>query len=71
VDRAATLRTWNEYRRHSFAQFRRQALRGLYVDDSYGLADRPASDYATLMDNAFTGWSAEDEARVAAWLERG
>lgn len=71
VDRAAALRTWNEYRRHSFAQFQRQAKRGLYVDDSYGLAGRPASDYAALMDNAFTGWSAEDEARVAAWLDRG
>lgn len=71
VDRAAALRTWNEYRRHSFAQFQRQAKRGLYVDDSYGLAGRPASDYDALMDNAFTGWSAEDETRVAAWLEHG
>ena len=68
VDRAATLRIWEEYRRHNFAQFERQAKRGLYRDDSYSLAGKPSSEYEALMDNAFTGWDEEDEARVQAWL---
>ena len=69
VDRAATLKIWEEYRRHNFAQFRRQAKNGLYFDDSYGLTDNPSSDYRELMNNTFTGWTDEDEARVSAWLK--
>jgi len=68
VDRAATFRIWEEYRRHNFAQFQRQAKRGLYLDDSYSLAGAPSSEYEALMDNTFTGWDEEDEARVQAWL---
>ena len=71
VDRAATLKTWEEYRRHNFAQFQRQARRGLYLDNSYSLAKNPSSNYRDIMNNAFTGWTPEDEARVAAWLQRG
>ena len=71
VDRAATYRDWEDYRRHNFSQFQRQAKRGLYVDNSYSLAANPSSDYDAIMDNAFTGWSDEDEARVQAWLEGG
>ena len=70
VDRPAALAAWVDYRRHGFAQFQRQAKRGLYVDDSYALRGRPSSDYATLLDNVFTGWEPEDEARVTAWLEQ-
>lgn len=68
VDRKETHRIWSDYRRHTFAQFQRQAKRGLYHDESYGLRDSPSSDYAALVANAFTGWGAEDEARVCAWL---
>jgi len=71
VDRAATLKTWEEYRRHNWAQFQRQAKRGLYYDTSYSLAANPSSDYGAIMDNVFTGWNEEDEARVQAWLEEG
>ena len=71
VDRAATVQTWEEYRRHNWAQFQRQAKRGLYYDTSYSLAANPSSDYAALMDNAFTGWDEADEARVRAWVEEG
>ncbi len=71
VDREATLRTWEEWRRHGFAQFQRQARRGLYHDRSYALREKPSSDYRDLMNNAFTGWTEEDEARVAAWLGDG
>jgi arylsulfatase K len=70
VDRPATLRIWEEYRKHNFAQFQRQARRGLYWDDSYSLAENPTSDYHAIMDNAFTGWTAADEERVAAWLQQ-
>ena len=68
IDRKQTVATWNEYRRHAFGQFQRQAKRGLYWDNSYGLRGNPSSDYETLMENTFTGWTAEDEARVSAWL---
>jgi hypothetical protein len=68
VDRAATFRTWEEYRRHNWAQFQRQAKRGLYHDSSYSLAGNPSSEYADLMDNTFTGWDEADEARAQAWL---
>ena len=69
VDREATLNTWEEYRRHSFGQFQRQAKRGLYWDDSYGLQGNPSSDYSALMNNTFTGWDESDEARVNEWLD--
>ena len=68
VDREATLQTWEEYRRHTFAQFQRQAKLGLYWDDSYALRGNPSSEYEALMSNAFTGWDEEDEARVNQWL---
>jgi len=71
VDREETLRLWEDYRRHNFAQFQRQAKRGLYWDSSYSLRGNPSSDYATLMNNTFTGWSDEDESRANAWLEGG
>jgi len=70
VDRIETLRIWEEYRRHTFAQFQRQAKRGLYWDSSYSLRGNPSSDYKKLMDNTFTGWDEEDEARVNRWLRR-
>lgn len=70
VDRKATLKTWEDWRRFSFAQFQRQAKRGLYHDNSYSLAATPSSDYNEIMNNAFTGWSPEDEARVAEWLAK-
>lgn len=68
VDRKATVNIWEDYRRHNFAQFQRQANQGLYHDASYGLAGNPTSDYHRLMDNTFTGWDEKDEARVNAWL---
>ncbi len=71
VDRKETWRVWEDYRRHTFAQFQRQAKRGLYYDDSYGLRGRPSSDYRALMNNTFTGWDDEDEARVNRWLQQG
>jgi len=70
VDREATLRTWEEYRKHNFAQFQRQAKRGLYWDSSYSLRGSPSSDYDTIMDNALTGWTGEDEARATEWANR-
>ena len=71
VDRSLTLEIWTDYRRHTFAQFQRQAKRSLYWDSSYGLRGNPSSDYRTLMDNTFTGWNDADEARVKRWLEEG
>lgn len=71
VDRAATYRIWEAYRKHNFAQFQRQAQRGLYYDTSYSLKEQPSSEYQAIMNNAFTGWNEADEARVRAWLEEG
>ncbi len=68
IDRKETLRIWEDYRRHTFAQFQRQAKRGLYLDQGYSLRKSPSSDYREIMNNAFTGWSDEDETRVAQWL---
>lgn len=68
IDREATLQIWEAYRRHAFAQFQRQAKRGLYWDASYSLRGNPSSDYPTIMNNVFTGWDHEDEARVNRWL---
>ncbi len=67
VDRAETLRNWEEYRRHNFLQFHRQAQRGLYWDNSYSLRGNPSSDYRKILANAFTGWTDEDQARVLQW----
>jgi arylsulfatase K len=69
VDRKQTLHLWEEYRKHHFAQFQRQAKRGLYWDRSYGLRGHPSSEYKDLMNNTFTGWNEEDEARVNRWLK--
>ncbi len=68
VDRAAVFKIWEEYRKHTFAQFRRQAKNGLYLDNSYALRDNPSSDYMEIMNNALTGWNEEDEKRLDAWL---
>jgi len=56
------------YNKEAFRQWRRQAQRGLYVDDSYGLREHPSSDYMTIMDNAFAGYDQNDERKVEAWL---
>lgn len=69
VDRKQMHRDWEDYCRESFRQWRRQAKRGLYVDDSYGLRNRPSSDYWEIMRNCFTGYGEEDEARVQRWLD--
>jgi arylsulfatase K len=71
VDRQDTLARWTDYRKHAFAQFQRQAKRGLYWDHSYSLRGNPSSDYHALMDNAFTGWNEEDESRLNTWLKEG
>ena len=68
VDRKETYRLWEDYRKHTFAQFQRQAKRGLYEDRSYSLRKSPSSDYRDLINNAFTGWNEEDEARLTHWL---
>ncbi len=68
ADRKATLETWTQYRKHNFAQFQRQAKRGLYCDRSYSLMSNPSSDYDDIMNNAFTGWDEKDEQRVQEWL---
>ena len=70
VDRAETYKVWEDYRRHTFAHFRRQAKRGLYVDNSYSLRENPSSDYMDIMNNACTGWTEEDEARVVNWIRQ-
>ncbi len=70
VDREATLKVWQEWRKHNFAQFQRQAKRGLYDDNSYALKAKPSSDYHEIMNNAFTGWTGKDETRVADWLRQ-
>lgn len=68
VDRKAVFEIWNNWRKFSFEQFQRQAKNGLYIDSSYGLKDNPSSNYNDLLNNTFTGWSEEDEERVAKWL---
>lgn len=67
VDREATLGIWHDWRKHNFAQFQRQAKRGLYLDNSYALSEHPSSDYHEIINNALTGWTEEDEARVTNW----
>ena len=68
VDYEQTHRDVMVYNKQSFIQWRRQARRGLYLDASYGLRGRPASDYWTLMDNVFTGYNGDDEEKVDQWL---
>lgn len=70
VDREATLTAWEEWRRHNLVQFQRQARRGLYLDKSYSLAEKPSSDYHDIMNNACTGWTEEDEDRVTDWIRQ-
>lgn len=69
VDYEQAHRHWQAYCKRRFAEFRREARRGLYVDNSYGLAKAPSRDYWTMMDNAYTGYDQADEARIDAWLE--
>jgi hypothetical protein len=66
-----THRDWQDYCKSAFREWRRQATRGLYVDDSYSLRDRPSSDYWTIMDNCFTGYDEDDEKAVEVWLNDG
>jgi arylsulfatase K len=68
VDYEQTHRDLMMYNKESFRQWRRQAKRGLYTDSSYGLRDKPSSDYMTLMDNSFTGYNQDDEEKVKNWL---
>ena len=69
VDYDQTHRDWTAYCKEAFRQWRRQALRGLYVDGSYALKDAPSNDYWKIMDNSFTGYDRDDEATVDKWLE--
>lgn len=72
VDYEQTHRDVMAYNREAFRQWRRQARRGMYRDNSYGLRHSPSSDYMTLMDNTFTGYNQDDEQQVERWLnERG
>ncbi len=68
VDYEATHRDWQSYCKSAFRQWRRQAKRGLYVDESYSLRGNPSSDYWRIMDNAYTGYDQDDEAKVETWL---
>jgi arylsulfatase K len=69
VDYDQTHQDWLAYNKNAFRQWRRQAKRGLYVDASYSLQEHPSNDYWKIIDNAFTGYSQEDEERVRRWLE--
>lgn len=68
VDYEQTHENWQDYCKSAFRQWRHQAKRGLYVDDSYSLRNNPSSDYWTIMDNCFTGYNEEDEQAVEKWL---
>ena len=68
VNRKETIDVWEKWRKDQFAQFNRQAKRGLYLDQSYSLAKKPSSTYEDLIDNAMTGWSSDDEDRAQKWL---
>jgi len=68
VDCEETHREVLAYNKEAFRQWRRQAKRGVYRDYSYGLRGNPSSDYMTLMDNVFTGYSQDDEDAVEKWL---
>ena len=69
VDYEQTHKDWIQYCKEAFRQWRRQAKRGLYVDNSYGLVDNPSNDYWEIMDNSFTGYNQEDEETVNRWLD--
>ena len=68
VDYEQTHRDWQAYCKEEFRQWQRQAKRGLYMDNSYALRGNPSSDYWKIMDNCFTGYNQDDEARVENWL---
>jgi arylsulfatase K len=60
---------WQNYCKNAFTQWRRQAKRGLYVDNSYSLRNNPSSDYWAIMGNCFTGYDQSDEEKVNQWLK--
>jgi arylsulfatase K len=68
VDYEQTNRDWTAYCKEAFRQWRRQAKRGLHVDNAYALKGTPSSDYWKIMDNCFTGYDEADERKVEAWL---
>ncbi|MFO7871786.1 MAG: sulfatase-like hydrolase/transferase [Kiritimatiellia bacterium] len=68
VDYEKTDRDVTAYCKESFRQWRRQAKRGLYVDNSYSLQNNPSSDYWKIMDNCFAGYNGDDEAGIEKWL---
>ena len=68
VDYEQVHRDWTAYCKEAFRQWRRQALRGLYVDGAYALRGNPSSDYWQIMDNCFTGYNQDDEEVVEQWL---
>jgi len=68
VDRKETLTLWENWRKEQFSQFKRQAGKGLYLDQGYSLRGNPSSDYSDMVKNAMTGWSEDDEKKVSAWL---
>jgi len=68
VDYDQTHRKWTAYCKDAFRQWRKEALDGQHVDNSYSLADSPSNDYWTIMDNCFTGYDQGDEAIVNRWL---
>ena len=70
VDYEQTHRNWLAYNKEEFRQWRRQAMRGLHVDDNYSLKDSPSTDYWKIMDNCFTGYNEDDEEMVVKWLEK-
>ena len=69
VDYEETHRDWQAYCKSAFRQWRRQAKRGLFFDNTYSLYDRPSSDYWKIMDNCFTGYNRDDEEAVNKWLD--
>ena len=69
VDYEQTHRDLVAYNKEEFRQWRRQAMRGLHVDDSYTLKDNPSTDYWRIMDNCLTGYNQADEEIVKKWLD--
>lgn len=68
ADYEQTHRDLVRYNKEAFREWRRQARRGLYWDDTYSLAEHPSSDYWDIMRNTFEGYDEADEACVDAWL---
>lgn len=68
VDYEQTHRDWTAYSKEAFRQWRRQALRGLYVDGSYSFKGNPTTEYWKIMENCFTGYDQADEKTVMKWL---